>query len=157
MPLINNLLHRTNGATVFLAIDLRSGYNNICIKSGDEWKTTFRSCYGLFEYLVMPFGLTNNPATFQHFMNNIFYDMADDFVVLYLDDILVFSKDVLKHEEHVQLVLERLRKHNLHVKPQKCVFHAKSVAYLGFIILPASITIDSPRCKPYILGRCLAT
>ena len=95
----------------------------------------------------MPFGMTNSPATFQHFMNDIFRDMADDFVVIYLDDILIFSFDPSKHEEHVRLVLERLRKYNLHVKPEKCQFHTTSTEYLGFIVSPEGIAMDSAKTR----------
>ena len=108
LPLINDLLDRLKTAKIFTKLDLRAGYNNVRIASGHEWKTAFRTRYGSFEYLVMPFGMTNSPATFQHFMNDIFRDMTDDFVVIYLDDILIFSADPAKHEQHVRLVLERL-------------------------------------------------
>ena len=147
LPLINDLLDRLQQAKIFSKLDLRAGYNNVRIASGHEWKTAFRTRYGSFEYLVMPFGMTNSPATFQHFMNDIFRDMADDFVVIYLDDILIFSFDPSKHEEHVRLVLERLRKYNLHVKPEKCQFHTTSTEYLGFIVSPEGIAMDSAKTR----------
>jgi hypothetical protein len=106
LPLINNIMDRLGKAKYFTKIDLRSGYNNVRIKRGDEWKTAFRTRYGSFEYLVMPFGLTNAPATFQHFMNDVFRDMVDDFVVVYLDDILIYSDDLEQHRRHVRKVLE---------------------------------------------------
>jgi len=93
-------------AKVYTKIDLRAGYNNIRIAPGHEYKTAFRTRYGLFEYLVMPFGMTNSPATFQYFMNDIFHDMTDIFVIIYLDDILIFSKNLDEHKIHVRKVLE---------------------------------------------------
>ena len=141
------MFDRLRDAKVFSALDLRAGYNNIRIAADHEWKTTFRTRYGSFEYLVMPFGLTNAPASFQQFMNEIFRDMADEFVVVYLDDILVYSKDPSKHESHVRMVLERLRKHNLHVKPEKCTFHTDTVAYLGFRISPQGMCMDPEKTR----------
>ena len=147
LPLINDLLDRLKTAKIFTKLDLRAGYNNVRIASGHEWKTAFRTRYGSFEYLVMPFGMTNSPATFQHFMNDIFRDMTDDFVVIYLDDILIFSADPAKHEQHVRLVLERLRQHNLHAKPEKCQFHTDTTEYLGFIVSPKGVAMDPAKTK----------
>jgi hypothetical protein len=93
-------------AKIYSKIDLRAGYNNVRIKPGDEWKTAFCMLYGSFEYLVMPFSLTNAPATFQRFMNDIFVDMVDDFVVVYLDNILIYSENEEQHAEHVSKVLQ---------------------------------------------------
>ena len=101
IPRISDLIDNLSKASIFTKIDLRWGYNNVRIKEGDEWKTAFRTRFGLFEYLVMPFGMTNSPATFQHFMNDIFRDMADIFVIVYLDDILVFSDNKEDHKDHV--------------------------------------------------------
>jgi len=101
LPLIGDLLDRLSTAKVFTKIDLRVGFHNVRIAEGHEWKTAFRTRYGSFEYLVMPMGLTNAPATFQTFMNDIFADCADDFVIVYLDDILIFSKDPREHQKHV--------------------------------------------------------
>src|SRR6266481_5026551 len=90
----------------------------------------------------MPMGLTNAPATFQHFMNDIFQDMSDLFVVVYLDDILVFSKSVEEHRGHVRRVLLRLRENNLHVKPEKSLFHTRSIEFLGFMVSPSGVSMD---------------
>ena len=98
---MGDLLDRLRSAKFFTKIDLRAGYNNVRILPGHEWKTAFRTRYGSFEYLVMPFGMTNSLATFQHFMNDIFRDMADIFVIVYLDDILVFSDNKEDHKDHV--------------------------------------------------------
>jgi len=101
IPLVTNLIDQLSSAQIYTKFDLRAGYYNVRIAAGHEWKTTFRTRYGSFEFLVMPMGLTNAPATFQHFMNNIFQDMSDLFIVVYLDDILVFSNSVEEHRDHV--------------------------------------------------------
>src|SRR5882724_8359963 len=142
LPLIGNLLDQLRSAKVFTKIDLRAGYNNVRIAEGHEWLTAFRTRYGAFEYLVMPFGLTNAPSTFQHFMNDIFSDMTDICVIIYLDDILIFSNSLAEHRVHVRTVLQHLREHNLHAKPEKCSFHTDSVEYLGFIISHSRISMD---------------
>src|SRR5579859_3085923 len=136
LPRIDTLINRLTTAKVFTKIDLREGYYNVRIAEGHEWKTAFRTRYGSFEYLVMPFGLTNTPATFQYFMNNIFRDMTDNFVVIYLDDVLVYSHNEEEHVGHVSEVLQHLCNHNLHAKPEKCSFHTNSVEYLGVIVSP---------------------
>ena len=145
--MITDLFDRLSEAKVFTKLDLRAGYNNVRIAPGHEWKTTFRTRYGSFEYWVMPFGLTNAPATFQHFMNDLFQDVADEFVVVYLDDILIYSKDPEKHPEHVRLVLERLREANLHVKPSKCEFHTKTVEYLGYVVSPEGMKMATNKTQ----------
>lgn len=142
LPLIPELLDRLKSATIFSKIDLRGAYNLLRIAEGDEWKTAFRTRYGLFEYLVMPFGLTNAPASFQHLMNNNFRDMLDKFIVIYLDDILVFSQTESEHIQHVKEVLERLRKTGLFAKGEKCEFHCTSVEFLGFIVYPGGVKMD---------------
>ncbi|QRW26202.1 Transposon Tf2-7 polyprotein [Rhizoctonia solani] len=109
LPLIQSLIEKLRGAKYFSTIDLKSGYNLVRIKEGDEWKTAFKTIYGLFEYLVMPFGLCNAPAAFQHFMNEIFRDILDVYVVVYLDDILIFSESRELHTKHLQEVLKRLQ------------------------------------------------
>ena len=109
LPLVGDLLDRLRSAKFFTKIDLHAGYNNIRILPGHEWKTMFSTHYRSFEYLVMPFGMTNSAAIFQHFMNDIFRDMADIFVIVYLDDILVFSETEEEHRVHVRRVLERPR------------------------------------------------
>src|SRR5690348_13946538 len=110
LPLISGLLDQLGRARIFTKIDLRGAYNLVQIKEGDEWKTAFHTRYGHFEYNVMSFGLTNAPTVFQHMMNDIFREYLDNFVVIYLDDILVFSKNKKEHEKHVRMVLEKLLK-----------------------------------------------
>jgi hypothetical protein len=106
LPLQEELIEKLKHAKVFTKLDLRSGYNNIRIKEGDEWKTAFRTKFGHYEYTVMPFGLTNAPAVFQHFMNDIFRDLLDIYVIVYLDNILIFSKSREEHVGHVKEVLK---------------------------------------------------
>ncbi|KAF8755588.1 hypothetical protein RHS01_05310 [Rhizoctonia solani] len=105
LPRQDNLMAKLRHAKLFTKLDLRWGYNNVRIKEGDKWKTAFRTKYSLFEYLVMPFGLTNAPAAFQHFMNNLFQDLMDVTIVIYLDDILIFSEKPKDHPSHVREVL----------------------------------------------------
>ncbi|SPQ99093.1 unnamed protein product (mitochondrion) [Plasmodiophora brassicae] len=145
IPLIDQILAQLSAARVFTKIDLRGAYNQIRIRDGDEWKTAFRTPYGLFEYLVMPFGLSNGPAAFQGFMNDLFRDYVDVFVVVYLDDILVFSRDAQEHERHVKLVLDRLRQANLSAKLSKCSFDAREVEFLGYVISAAGVRLDQSR------------
>ncbi|KAG5715682.1 hypothetical protein E4T56_gene466 [Termitomyces sp. T112] len=108
LPLIGDLVDHLCSAKIYTKIDLCSSYNNVQIALGHEWKTTFHTCYSLFEYLVMPFGMTNSSATFQYFMNNIFHDMNDIFIIVYLDDILIYSNSLMEHLEHVRCILEQL-------------------------------------------------
>ncbi|KAF8750905.1 hypothetical protein RHS01_09089 [Rhizoctonia solani] len=126
---------------------LTLGYNNVRIKEGDEWKTAFRTKYGLFEYLVMPFGLTNAPAAFQHFMNDLFADLIDVTVVIYLDDILIFSENPEDHPAHVREVLSRLMKNQLFCKLSKCHFHVTTVDYLGIVISPSGFSMDQKKVE----------
>ncbi|CUA68987.1 Transposon Tf2-12 polyprotein [Rhizoctonia solani] len=133
LPLIQTLVEKLRGSTVFSTLDLKSGYNLVRIRKGDEWKTTFKTKYRLFEYRVMPFGLCNAPAAFQHFMNDIFRDILDVYVVVYLDDILIFSKSQEEHVKHVQEVLKRLRDNACYCNLEKCFFFKSEVEYLGVI------------------------
>ncbi|QRV84430.1 Transposon Ty3-G Gag-Pol polyprotein [Ceratobasidium sp. AG-Ba] len=142
LPRSSDLIEKLQGAKIFSKFDLKWGYNLVRIKEGDEWKTAFKTRYGLFEYLVMPFGLTNAPATFQHFMNDIFRDILDIYVIIYLDDILVFSKNKEEHEQHVREVLSRLQRHNLYCNLAKCFFSVEEIDYLGLIVSPEGIRVD---------------
>jgi hypothetical protein len=141
LPLIPNLLDRLRESRVFTEIDLRGAYNLVRIAPGDEWKTASRTRYGSFDFLVMHFGLTNAPATFQRLMNSIFSDILDGFVVIYLDDILIFSKNPSDHAAHVREVLSRLRKHRLFAKPEKCEFSVDSTEFLGFVVSPSGVSM----------------
>ena len=123
LPLISGLFDQLSQAKIYTKINLRGAYNLVCIKVGDKWKTAFQTRYEYFEYNVIPFGLTNVPAIFQHLMNDVFHEFLDHFVVVYLNNILVFSKNEKDHENHVRLVLEKLRSAGLYAKLEKCVFH----------------------------------
>src|SRR5882724_3154455 len=101
--------------------------------------------YSSFEFLVMPMGLTNAPTTFQAFMNHIFQDMTDIFVVIYLDDILIFSNSLEEHWVHVRCILEHLHEYNLHSKPEKCLFHTQKIEFLGFMVTPTGISMDTAK------------
>ncbi|TVY75035.1 Transposon Tf2-9 polyprotein [Fusarium oxysporum f. sp. cubense] len=142
LPLITELKDRLFGKKWFTALDLKSAYNLIRIKEGDEWKTAFRTKYGLFEYLVMPFGLTNAPAVFQRMITNVLREHLDIFVVCYLDDILIFSDTEEEHTEHVHKVLKALQDANMLVEPTKSHFHQSKVTYLGHEISHNEIRMD---------------
>jgi hypothetical protein len=142
LPLINELKDRLHGMKYFTALDLKGAYNLIRIKEGHEWKTAFRTKFGLYEYLVMPFGLTNAPATFQRMINNVLREYLDVFVVCYLDDILIFSRTEEEHTEHVHRVLQALENAKLLVEPEKSHFHASEVEFLGHIISHNEIRMD---------------
>ena len=150
LPLISGLLDQLNQAKIYTKIDLRGAYNLVRIKEGDEWKTAFRTRYGHFEYNVMPFGLTNAPAAFQHFMNDVFREYLDNFVVCYLDDILIYSKNIEEHEIHVRQVLQKLRDAGLYAKMEKCVFHTTQVDFLGYIISNDGLMMDSKKVQTII-------
>jgi hypothetical protein len=147
LPLISNLLDRLRTANYFSKIDLRGAYNLVRIAPGDEWKTAFRTRYGSYEYQVMPFGLCNAPATFQQFMNEVFADLLDINVIIYLDDILIFSENLEIHQEHIREVLRRLRKNNLFAKPEKCEFHKKRIEFLGYVISSNGIYMDQEKIQ----------
>jgi len=147
LPLISDLLDSPRKARIYTKIDLRHTYHLVRIAKGDEWKTAFRTRYGAFEWSVMPFGLTNAPAAFQRFMNDVFSDLLDVCVVIYLDDILIYSDDITQHRSHVKEVLKRLRKAGLYAKAKKCEFHSDSVEYLGDVLSPAGLTMSDAKVK----------
>ena len=143
LPLISDLVNKLCGAKYFTKLDVRWGYNNVRMKEGDEWKAAFRTNRGLFEPLVMFFGLTNSPATFQTMMNDLFKEVIDDgHVVIYMDDILVFTSDLESHRRIVKKVLEILAKNKLYLKAEKCSFEQTKVEYLGLIISAGKIEMD---------------
>jgi hypothetical protein len=142
LPRIEDLMDRLVGSCYFTKIDLYSGYHQIRIKEQDVHKTAFRTRYGHYEFLVMPFGLTNAPATFMTLMNDIFREYLDQFVVIYLDDILIYSKTKEEHLKHVRLVLEKLKEHHLYGKMSKCEFMKTKVEYLGHYISAEGISVD---------------
>jgi len=143
LSLISELVSQLRGAWYFTKLDVRWGFNNVRIKPGDEWKAVFRTNRGLFEPLVMFFGMTNSPATFQTMMNDVFRTViAEGIVVVYLDDILIFTKTEEEHERAVWRVLEILVEHKLFLCLEKCEFHRKQIEYLGLVILENTVAID---------------
>ncbi|KAJ1580145.1 hypothetical protein NDA12_006995 [Ustilago hordei] len=142
LPLIEEQLFLLRKARIYTKLDLRAAYNLIWIAKGDEWKTAFGTQLGLYEYLVMPFGLANAPAHFQSFINDIFRDIIGIYVVVYLDDFLIFSDTEEAHVKHVTEVLTCLRSNRLFAKLSKCEFHTKTVKFLGYIIKPTGIEMD---------------
>jgi hypothetical protein len=132
---------------VFSKIDLRSGYHQIKIRAEDIRKTAFTMRYGLYEYLVMSFGLMNAPAQFMYLMNSVFMPELDKFVMVFIDDILIYSRSMEEHEEHLRIVLQQLREHQLHAKFSKYEFWIKEVPFLGHVVLPEGITVDPGKVK----------
>jgi hypothetical protein len=145
LPLIGETIDRLAGAKVFTHLDLRDAYHRIRIRRGDEWKTAFRTRYGHFEYRVMPFGLTNAPATFQAYINRAMAGLLDVICVVYLDDILIYSRDPKEHAKHVRMVLERLRAFRLYAKLSKCRFNSSEVSFLGFRISTDGVSMEPDR------------
>src|SRR4051812_47203636 len=130
------------GASVFSKIDLRSGYHQIRVKEEDIQKTAFRTRYGHYEFLVMPFGVSNAPGVFMEYMNRIFHDPLDKFVVVFIDDILIYSKSPEEHEEHLRVVLQVLKEKQLYAKLSKCEFWLSEVSFLGHVISGNGIAVD---------------
>jgi hypothetical protein len=142
LPLISRLFDQVSHAKVYTKIDLRGEYNLVCIWKGDEWKMTFRTHYGHFEHVMMLFSLTNTLVIFQNLMNDVFREYLDDFVVCYINDILIFSKNMADHKHHVHLMLEKLWEVKFYVKLEKCEFHQFQVKFLGYIIFGDGICMD---------------
>ncbi len=127
-------LEQLRTAKYFTKLDLRNAYNLIRIREGDEWKTAFSTISGHYEHLVMPFGLVNSPSVFQAFVNDVFRDMLNRWVIVYIDDILIYSDSYEDHVKQVRSVLQRLLTHQLYAKIEKCEFHQTSVSFLGYVI-----------------------
>ena len=147
LPRIDTLFDQLAGAKVFSKIDLRSSYHQIKIRPQDIPKTTFSTRYGLYEYLVMSFGLTNSPAFFIYLMNSVFMPKLDKFVVVFIDDILIYSKNDEEHAQHLRIVLARLREHKLYAKFSKCEFWLDRVQFLGHVLTPDGISVDPSKVQ----------
>ncbi|KAL0534284.1 hypothetical protein IC582_028573 [Cucumis melo] len=147
LPRIDDLFDQLQGATVFSKIDLRSGYHQLRIKDEDVPKTTFRSRYGHYEFIVMSFGLTNAPVVFMDLMNRVFREFLDTFVIVFIDDILIYSKTEAEHEEHLRMILQTLRDNKLYAKFSKCEFWLKQVSFLGHVVSKAGVSVDPAKIE----------
>jgi hypothetical protein len=152
LPRINILFDQLGGAKVFSKIDLRSGYHQIKIRLKDVPKIAFSTKYGLYEYLVMLFGLTNSLAHFMYLMNPIFKSELDKFTVVFIDDILVYSKKEEEHEEHLQIILQQLCDHQLYAKFSKYAFWIKEVSFLDMSFQLRVLQLTQARFKRYSNG-----
>jgi hypothetical protein len=148
LPRIEDLLDRLKKAKFFSKIDLRSGYNQMKIREQDIPKMTFATRYGLYEFVVVSFGLTNAPAYFMNLINKVFMEELDRFVVVFIDDILIYSETAEEHEEHQRIVLERLRQQKLYAKFSKCEFWMENAVFLGHVLSVEGIVMDPSKVEP---------
>jgi len=147
LPRIDDLFDQLKGAKFFSKIDLRLGYHQLKIKESDITKIALVTRYGQFEFTAMSFGLTNAPAYFMNLMNKVFMDELDKFIVVFIDDILIYSKSVQEHEQHLRVVLEKLRAHKLYAKFSKCEFWLEKVAFLGHILTAEGVAVNPEKVK----------
>ncbi|KAI2646996.1 Transposon Tf2-9 polyprotein [Labeo rohita] len=150
LPLVPAALEKLRGAKVFTKLDLRSAYNLVRIRQGDEWKTAFITPTGHYEYLVMLYGLANAPSIFQDFMHEIFREYLDKFLVIYIDDILIYSPSLQDHRLHVRKVLSKLREFHLFLKAEKCTFHQSHTQFLGYHIDASGVSMDNSKIEAIV-------
>ena len=134
LPRIDDLFDQLRGARCFSKIDLRTGYHQLRVREQDIPKTAFHASRGLYEFVVMPFGLTNAPAAFMDLMNRIFHLYLDQFIIVFVDDILIYSSSEAEHEHHLRIALQTLREHRLYAKFSKCEFWMSEVNFLGHVV-----------------------
>ena len=147
LPSADVLSDKLSGAAIFSKVDLQSAFNQLRIASGDEWKTAVCTPYGLYEYNVMPFGLCNAPAAFQSFINQVLFSLIDVCIVVYLDDILIYSKNKSDHGKHLQQLFSKLKDNNLFCKLSKCLFYCEEIDFLGYKIKSGSIAIAEDKLQ----------
>jgi hypothetical protein len=155
LPRIDDLFDQLKGAYVFSEIDIRSGYHQLKIRASDIPKTTFITRYGLYEYTVMSFGLINAPAYFIYLMNKVFMEYLDMFVVVFNDDILIFSKNEEEHDKHLHMVLQKLIDNQLYAKLNKYELWLKEGSFLGHIISEGGIFVDPSKVKDVLSWNTL--
>ena len=141
------MFNQLRGARVYSKIDLRTGYHRLRVREADIPKTAFRTWYGHFEFMVMPFGLTNAPTAFMDLMNRVFQPYLDQFVVVFVDDILIYFQSEVDHEDHLRIVLQLLRDHQLYAKFSKCKFWLTEVGFLGHVVSASGVLVDHRKVK----------
>ena len=142
LPRIDDLFDQLRGARVYSKIDLCTGYHQLRVRETDIPKTAFRMCYGHFEFTVMPFGLTNAPAAFMDLMHRIFQPYLDQFVIVFVDDILIYSQSEWEHDNHLRILLQLLRDHQLYAKFSKCEFWLTKVRFLGSVVSASRVSVN---------------
>ena len=147
MPRIDDLFDQLRGARVYSKIDLRTSYHQLRVREKDILKTAFRTRYGHFEFTVMPFGLTNASAAFMDLMDRVFQHYLDQFIVVFVDDILIYSQSEREREDHFRIVLQLLRDHQLYAKFSKCEFWLTEVRFLGHVVSTSGVSMDPEKVK----------
>src|SRR5579871_2236092 len=142
LPWTDKLFDQLQETKIYTKFDLSSGYHQVQIRPEDTYKTAFQTQYGLYEFKVLPFGLTSTPAIFMYLMNDIFHDLLDDCVIIFLDNFLVYSKDIESHCQHVEETLKRLRQHQLYIKKSKYEFGKTRLSFLGYVVGAKGLEVD---------------